>query len=327
MRMGYHKRKGNQTLSFELTKAIQETVGKRQSILVLVKQRGLARFSMCAKCRSVLRCPNCQNALTEMKSGYYHCLNCSYRSGLFPSCPQCKEMQFTSFGAGTDAVLRELSKVTRAPFFCIDRDAQKHKKGFDDLVRELQGPAPLFVVSTYEAAESLPLEPFHLIAMIEPDQGLFYPDYMSEERLWRSLHRFGGKLATDGKLLVQTFEPESKHWTTWIHDSPVATAKSFLEERQALRYPPYFNFVQIECVPTEKETSEAVAERITLLFQPFKKDQIEMLPKYIPFSRNKNYHLLIRYPMKKTMHQSLLPFLNLLDPTVKITHNPVSLHG
>lgn len=328
MRLGYHKRQPNQAFSIELIGAIREAIAKNASILILVKQRGLTRFSLCAKCQTVLRCPKCQTALTEMKDGRYHCLNCSYRSAMFPSCLNCGEMRFKSYGAGTEAVARELGRETKGGVIVLDRDAQTHKADFDHLVSELNRKGVIRIISTYEAAESLPLSPFGLIAFIEPDQGLFYPDYEAEERLWRTLHRFGGKLDSGGKLFVQTFEPESRRWTSSIRSSAKEIAQEFLEERRALHYPPYYHFIQLECSPTEKESSLSIAEKVEgkLRSLDLGKD-IEVLPKFLPFGKKNRYHILIRYQTGQALPRELFVFLQTLDQTVKITHNPVSLQS
>lgn len=328
MRLGYHKRQANQALSLELIRAIRETTERHESILILVKQRGLTRFSLCAKCQTVLRCPKCQTALTEMKSGSYHCLSCSYRSPLFPSCTNCGEMQFKSYGAGTEAVARELTRETKGGVIVLDRDAQTHKADFEHLVSVLSQSSSIRLVSTYEAAESLPLESFGLIALVEPDQGLFYPDYEAEERLWRTLHRFGGKLAKGGKLFVQTFEPESRHWTSYVRTATNEIAKEFLEERRVLHYPPYYHFIQLECNATDKESSLSIAEKVEAKIQGLGlgKD-IEVLPKFLPFGRKNRYHILIRYRVEQSLPHELCTLFQTLDQTVKITHNPVSLQG
>ncbi|MFA9261924.1 MAG: hypothetical protein ACEQSB_00995 [Undibacterium sp.] len=328
MRLGYHKRQANQALSIELTRAVREAVAKDQSILILVKQRGLTRFSLCAKCQTVLRCPKCQTVLTEMKSGSYHCLNCSYRSPLFPSCVNCGEMQFKSYGAGTEAVARELSRETKEGVVIIDRDTQTKKTDFKRIISTLNtAPSPLSLVSTYEAAESLLLPPLGLIALVEPDQGLFYPDYEAEERLWRTLHRFGGKLAPGGKLYVQTFEPESRRWTSAIRLSGREVAAEFLEERKLLHYPPYYHFLQLECRGNEKETSLSIAEKIEAKLRALDLGIIEVMPKFLPFGRKNSYHILIRYPINTELPRPLDTLLRSLDQTVKITHNPVSLQS
>lgn len=328
MRPGYQSRqRGNHALSFELIQAIRKASKESGSVLILVKQRGLARFSLCAKCQTVLRCRECQTALTEITSGTYRCLNCHYRAPLFPACASCHEMAFRSFGAGTEAVAREVAREFQGEVLVIDRDAQTHTKDFQVLVEKLSQPRrSRCIISTYEAAESLPFAGLDLIAMVEPDQGLFFPDYQSEERLWRSLHRFGGKLSDNGQLLIQTFEPESKHWTTWVREPLSTTAAGFLEERKMLHYPPYYRFIQLECQGNEKATSLEVAEKTESALRLLELDPVEILPRYLPFSRKTDYHILIRLKAGTEFPERLKLFLSTLDQSVRITHNPVSLH-
>ncbi len=329
LRKTYRRDKTNQPLSLDLITALRQAKAQKESVLILVKQRGLSRFSLCAKCQSPQRCPSCAAALSEGKDGRFRCLSCGYQSGLFPICGNCGHMHFKSFGAGTQAIERALQREGLADSpLVIDRDAQSLRQGFQKLVAALSDPdKPLTIVATYESAYSLPLPPLGIIALIEPDQGLFYPDFQSEERLWRELRRFGGKLMTGGRLLVQTFEPEKAYWTTWVQAPLKVTADALLDERRTLHYPPYYRLIQLDCHPKKDLTSLQVAEQVEATLRKLTLPTVDILPKYLPFSRKNRYHVLIRYPRDMVFPTVLATSLSALDPSVYITHNPLSLHG
>lgn len=329
LRQSYTRGSVNQPLSTKLIDALREARSARRPALILVKQRGVARFSLCAKCQTPVRCPNCQAALSEAKEGNFRCLSCGYRTSIFPKCRECGHMHFKSFGAGTEKIVRDLE---RAGFgeqvSVIDRDAQTRKADTEALLAALSKLSPqAIVVATYESAYSLPLPPLGLIAMVEPDQGLFYPDFQSEERLWRELRRFGGKLMSGGKLLVQTFQPEAAFWTTWATQPLALTATPLLEERRALHYPPYYQLIRLDCYPRRDTSSLAVAEEAEDMLGKLKLAGVEILPKYLPFSRKNRYHVLIRLPRELPLPKELHVALQTLDPAIHITRNPLSLHG
>jgi primosomal protein N' len=324
-----YKRGVSQPLSPKLIDALRDARSARQPVLILVKQRGVARFSLCAKCQTPVRCPNCQAALSEAKEGHFRCLSCGYRTTLFPSCKECGHMHFKSFGAGTEKIARDLQRAGFGEhIIVIDRDAQARKMDTESLLTALKNlPSQAIIVATYEAAYSLPLPPLGIIALIEPDQGLFYPDFQSEERLWRELRRFGAKLMSGGTLFVQTFQPEAAFWTTWT-DQPLAlTAAPLLEERQMLHYPPYHQLILLDCYPKKDKTSLAIAEETETILGNVKLHGVEILPKYLPFSRKNRYHVLIRLPRELPFPGELHTVLQALDPAVHITRNPLSLHG
>lgn len=318
-------------LTPQLMDAIRQANAVHTPVLLLVKQRGLSRFSLCAKCSSPQRCSKCETVLSEMTDGRFRCLACNFRSTMFPACPHCGHMHFRSFGAGTQAIERALKREGLVhSLIVVDRDTTQTKHDFTSITDTLRGPTyPSVIIATYEAAYSLPLPPLGLIALIEPDLGLsFFPDYQTEERLWLELRRFGAKLQDGGHLYVQTFNPESVYWTTWVTQKLETTAANMLEERRALHYPPYFEFIQLECFPDKGVSSLLVAEqaekhiRSTAL-----PSTIEILPKYLPFNRKNRYHILIRYPRGLALPDSLSRCLSTLNPTVHITSNPFSLLG
>lgn len=329
LRQSYKRGGATQTLSPKLIEALREARSEDQPVLILVKQRGIARFSLCAKCQTPVRCPNCQAALSEAKEGHFRCLSCGYRTTLFPSCKECGHMHFKNFGAGTEKVARDLERAGFGKhIIVVDRDAQARKAETEVLLGALSAPSPqAIIVATYESAYSLPLPSLKVIAMIEPDQGLFYPDFQSEERLWRELRRFGAKLLSGGKLLVQTFQPEAAFWTTWINQPLALTAAPLLEERRILHYPPYYQLIRLDCYPKKDKTSLAVAEEVEAILGKLKLPGVEILPKYLPFSRKNRYHVLIRLPRELPLPDELHVVLQALDPAVHITRNPLSLHG
>lgn len=329
LRQSYKRGGASQTLSPRLTDALREARSAGRPVLILVKQRGIARFSLCAKCQTPVRCPNCQAALSEAKEGHFRCLSCGYRTTLFPSCKECGHMHFKNFGAGTEKVARDLERAGFGQHvIVVDRDAQARKAKTEALLAALSTPSPeAIIVATYESAYSLPLPPIGIIAMIEPDQGLFYPDFQSEERLWRELRRFGAKLMSGGTLLVQTFQPEAAFWTTWIDQPLGLTAAPLLEERQVLHYPPHYQLIRLDCYPKKDKTSLALAEEVETTLGKLRLPGVEILPKYLPFSRKNRYHVLIRLPRELPLPSELHTVLQALDPAVHITRNPLSLHG
>lgn len=329
LRQSYTREGLSQSLSSKLIDALREARSAQQPVLILVKQRGIARFSLCAKCQTLLRCPHCQAALSENKEGYFRCLSCGYRTPLFPSCKECGHMHFKSFGSGTEKIARDLERAGLGEqVIMVDRDAQTRKAATAALLATLHKlSSQAIIVATYESAYSLPLPPFGIIALVEPDQGLFYPDFQSEERLWRELRRFGAKLAANGKLLIQTFQPEADFWTTWINQPLALTAGPLLEERRMLHYPPYYQLIRLDCHPKKDQTSLAIAEAVESILGKLKLPGVEILPKYLPFSRKNRYHVLIRLPREQALPSELHAVLQTLDPAVRITRNPLSLHG
>lgn len=329
LRKSYTRHRTSPVLSADLIAAIRRAHAQPAAILILVKQRGVSRFSLCAKCHTPQRCPKCQTILSEMKDGRFRCLTCSYQSALFPACASCGHMHFKSFGAGTQAIERALQREgLDNAIIVIDRDTTQLKSGFQKIVAALTEPTgPPIIIATYETAYSLPLPPLGLIALIEPDQGLFYPDYQTEERLWRELRRFGAKIQTNGTLSVQTFEPESAFWTTWVQQPLETTAEGLLEERRSLRYPPYYHLIQLECYPQKGSTSLVAAEQAEALLHRLALPEIEILQKYLPFNRKNRYHILIRYPVGHVLPEKLRLCLTALGPNIRITHNPLSLLG
>jgi hypothetical protein len=83
----------------------------------------------------------------------------------------------------------------------------------------------------------------------------------------------------------------------------------------------------LDCYPKKDITSQKIAEQAEIILQKLDLPGVDILPKYLPFSRKNRYHILIRYPRDMDLPAALAASLSTLDPSVHITPNPLSLHG
>jgi primosomal protein N' (replication factor Y) (superfamily II helicase) len=309
---------------------IETTDKKGVGMLILTAQRGLSRFSLCARCRRLFRCPRCASTLGEKEGGTYRCRSCRYVSPLFPSCPTCGHGHFEAFGAGTEQVARELRRLhLKLPVTVIDSDTLSTKKGFQGAVRAIADPVPKIWVATYDAARNLPLPPLGLVVMIEPDNGLSYPDYQASERLWVEERRFASKLSSSGTLCVQTFEGEARQWKLWPMESPETTAETLLAERRVLRYPPVTSLWLLVCPGSRRESSREQAARLANALRETLKDiaSSDVSPPFFPSHANKKTaRVLVRLPAQSPLPDRARALLIAAAREVHIHTNPWSLN-
>ncbi len=312
-------------LTPDLLAAMKQTLSKNEKVFLIARQQGLASFSLCLQCKQVLRCPQCTRTLTPISGGIFFCFNGHYRTSAFPSCPHCGGLQFKNIGSGTEKIESLVQRYF--PSYRVIRLDTKATKRAVDLTRLIQkiqiGNYDILIgTSHHTLLPSLPET--GLVAMIEADTALSFPDFRSEERLAGHLVRASLFVQDNpgGKVLLQTFSPEQAVFEEFVAQNTATTKKRLFEERTLLSYPPVGRFIRLDCIG--KSTTEALQKSLEItkelahLGLPFVVKPIQSTKKI--FSRRSS--LLLRFPKReplpKILHQFFLvhskDFIVEIDP-------------
>jgi len=102
-----------------------------------------------------------------------------------------------------------------------------------------------------------------LAAVIDADSGLGMPDFRAEERTFQLITQLAGRSGRDapGKVLVQTFQPESRAVALAVRQDVEGFLGGELERRRDLGYPPCRHLVRILVSgPQREDTMRALTE-------------------------------------------------------------------
>ena len=95
--------------SGRLARALEQELAAGRKAVLLLNQRGFAKFLLCRDCGFVPECPSCSTSLTYHEKGaLLACHHCGYRIPAPPVCPECGSPYLKKFGAGTQRVEAEL---------------------------------------------------------------------------------------------------------------------------------------------------------------------------------------------------------------------------
>ena len=98
-------------LSEALIAAIEQTLNKKEQVLLFLNKRGFDTFLVCADCGYNFRCPNCAVSLkNHVAEGVVKCHYCDYTIKSLPLCPSCKGSRILSYGVGTQKLEKEIAK-------------------------------------------------------------------------------------------------------------------------------------------------------------------------------------------------------------------------
>lgn len=322
-------RKNYSPLSLELIQRIDEALTRREQILLYINRQGLSAFSVCERCKEVFRCKECEHPLVNTEDGGFHCLNCRYKTGSFPSCPSCGHLVFRHVGFGTEKIEREIRKrFPSARVARLDSSTQKVSGTLENIVDSGLNGAIDILIGTQMALKNPPLPNLSLVAMIDADSLLLFPDFQADERLFRDISRAlrQTRVTTHGRVLVQTFHPEHAFFQKIATDGSTLFLQKLIAERRDLAYPPFARFMSLSVSGKTAAEAEKKAEKLRTSLEPYL-EGLRMYPGK-PVERQKKRGLfesqiLIRFP--ETLPQALRTFLQKNNKDCIIDIDPLSL--
>jgi primosomal protein N' (replication factor Y) len=225
--------------------AIEEHGGKA---ILLLNRRGVAPALHCRACGLTLRCVNCDVALVLHGDGLLRCHHCGHTEPKPETCPACHSTELARLGAGTQKLERELeAKLPELERIRLDADAVEKPGALAAALKRFAAADRVVLVGTQMVAKGHHFSGVALAAVVDADTGLGMPDFRAEERTFQLLTQLAGRSGRDapGRVLVQTFQPDSRAIELAARHDVSRFLDSELERRRTLGYPPFSHLVRI----------------------------------------------------------------------------------
>lgn len=260
--------------SHALARALGDELGAGHKVVLMLNQRGFARFVLCRACGFVPACPSCSTSLTyHERGGLLVCHHCGYHMPIPPTCPKCASPYLKKFGAGTQRVEAELRMLLdglpqvgpSALIVRMDADTTGGKGAHQRLLEQFAAAGAAVLLGTQMIAKGLDFEDVTLVGVINADTMLNLPDYRAAERTFSLVEQVAGRAGRadlPGRVMVQTYEADA---------APIRAAASYdralflrdeLPKRKMLKYPPYVRLANILVWGHEEEKVRHCAEEL-----------------------------------------------------------------
>ena len=299
---------GNREIfSRALSESLAETLSRGEQAILFLNRRGTATYVFCRACGYTLKCPHCDTPLTyhleqpsrpasqpsAFSTGLY-CHRCGYSRQMPKTCPECKSPHIRSFGLGSEKVEREVTRLFPAAVpLRWDWETTRQKDAHDIILTHFANGKANVLVGTQMLAKGLDLPNVTLVGIILAEVGLNLPDPFAAERVFQTLTQVAGRAGRShkgGKVILQTFQPESKVIQRAAgHDFSGFYADELANRRQ-LGYPPFERLVRLERRERDDARAEAEARKLATQVQAWiaseGRTQTEMLgPLPSPFPK------------------------------------------
>lgn len=184
------------------------------------------------------------------------------------------------FGAGTEKIEQEIKKLfPKIRTLRMDRDTTQKKGDSARILKQFsQGKADM-LIGTQMIVKGHDYSNVTLVGVIAADLSLYANDFRAGERTFDLLTQAAGRAGrgnTPGDVVIQTYQPDHYAIETAAHQDYEAFYELEMAYRRMLRYPPFYDLMQILVSGQSQAKAKACAEGLcTLLKDQMREKKIE----------------------------------------------------
>lgn len=251
--------KGNRSMfSLSLQEKLKRTLERGEQSMLFLNRRGYSTFVVCRECGYVVRCHDCDIALTYHSQGnIMRCHYCNHEEITPRTCPECGSRYIRFFGQGTQRVEEEIKGLyPGARILRLDFDTTRSKEAYEEILGRFQRQEANILVGTQMMAKGLDFPNVTLVGVVTADQMLNMPDFRARERTFQLLTQVAGRAGRSdkpGQVVIQTYAPEDR---AVIQASQHNFKGFFWEEigyRKARNYPPFTHVIRVTLIHEKEE--------------------------------------------------------------------------
>lgn len=270
--------------SRRLAQSLESTLRAGQKAILLLNQRGFAKFLLCRDCGFVPECPNCSTSMTFHEAGnLLVCHHCDHREAVPPRCPKCGSPYLKKFGAGTQRVEAALHQLVEgfdgvgATIIRMDADTTKGKGAHQRLLEQFMAAGPAVLLGTQMIAKGLDFADVTLVGVINADTTLKLPDFRAGERTFDLIEQVAGRAGRanlPGHVVVQTYQPAAVPIRAAAQYDRAAFLADELYKRRMLKYPPFVRLANIMVWGKDQQAVQAEARVLSRALEQQVREQV-----------------------------------------------------
>lgn len=248
----------------ELLEAIESQIDRKKQILIFRNRRGYSPLLQCGNCNWEAYCDHCDIHMTLHKyQQKLKCHICGSKRNIPTKCPRCEQHTLKFMGFGTEKIEEELKEYF--PDLIIkrfDQEIARSKTIQTEILEAFQDKEIDILVGTQMITKGLDFEHVGLVAIIQADQILQYPDFRAQERAFQLMTQVSGRSGRRedlGQVIIQAYAVSHPV----INDVMNHDFKNFIErellERKRFNFPPFVRLIRIELRHLKSETVDQAA--------------------------------------------------------------------
>jgi primosomal protein N' (replication factor Y) len=267
LRTEFQSRSSRGAVSRQLHVAIGEALREGGQVILLLNRRGFSTSIQCPACGHVVKCPDCDIALTHHREGERAiCHFCDFEIPAPPVCPECNFEGIRYSGLGTQRLEAEIrARFPDVPCLRMDSDTMQKPNSHEEALAKFRSGDVKILLGTQMIAKGLDFPDVTLVGVINADTALHFPDFRAAERTFGLVTQVAGRTGRSekgGRVLVQTFSPEHFAIQAAMTHDYLRFARQELPLRERYGYPPYTSMIRLVVRGPQEVTTEQFAEHI-----------------------------------------------------------------
>ncbi len=243
-------KQGNSSpLSVRLADEINDRLGKKEQIILLINRRGFANFVICRECGYVFKCPNCDISLTYHEFSHsLKCHYCNHEEKTPHTCAKCGSTELSFMGSGTQRIEKYLYETfPSAKVYRMDNDTTRKKNAHEIILNKFSKDGDI-LIGTQMIAKGLDFPKVTLVGIIQADSNLFVPDFRAPEKTFQLIMQVSGRSGRrniEGSVVIQAMNPEhyaikyacdNDYQGFYLHEMKI---------RRIARYSPFYYLINV----------------------------------------------------------------------------------
>lgn len=298
---------GSKYFTKDLVEAIQSSLDCKEQVILFQNRRGYAPILLCEVCGWAPECTRCDVSLTYHKSSdRLVCHYCGNKYSVHPTCSACGSNKMSLTGSGTERIEEEIQILfPKANVSRLDLDSTSSKYGYQKIISDFEDGAIDILIGTQMVTKGLDFENVNLVAVLNADLLMRFPDFRANERAFQLMTQVAGRSGRRdkvGKVIIQSYDPTQWLIQQVLQDNGTAVYEREMEERKKFLYPPFARLIKLTFRHRQVELVDYCAARY--------KDELEKMfhssqilgPEYPIVPRVKNlYNKIILLKITRNM--------------------------
>ena len=274
--------------SFCIGKKLKDDIDKRiqskEQTLLLLNRRGYRTVSICAGCKTIVKCKNCDTALVYHKNpepGRYVCHYCGHNTAYKEECAECGG-SIRHTGVGTQKIEEELSILfPTARIMRLDVDSVGKKHSLEQKINAISKGEYDIIVGTQMIAKGLDFKNVTLVGVLSIDQQLLAPSFRANERAFSMLAQVigrSGRGEKEGEAVIQSIDPDNAIIKLAAKQDFPLFYRNEVVSRKVHLYPPYCVISSVGLIGDDEEKTSLSANAYAALIEEKVKASEKALP-------------------------------------------------
>jgi len=294
-------------MAVPLFMAMEEALQKKEQIILLYNRRGFANYLQCETCGHIPQSPECSVSLTYHKrKNQLICHYSGYSRRADTNCEKCGSEFLSEQGSGTQKIEEQLEELfPEAKVLRFDRDSTSRKGAHEKILDAFGSGEADILVGTQLVAKGLDFPNVTVVGVTDADTELAFPSFQSSERMFQLLSQVAGRSgrgSKPGKVFIQTRQPENEALKFAQKHDYDGFAKSELDFRKTLNYPPYSRLVKFVLKGKNESQVRVSAFKLKSVLERIVPDFDSLGPSPAAIAwMNKNYlwEVMVKLPTEK----------------------------